>query len=160
MYKPELCQAFVGCSMFAPLKTLPSQCLPPIKIPEDCIYRPSWTMGREMLNPVPVMTFLNKDRYDKYQSDCSVVNAGPCWLSFTCFIISSCWRNTNAHTVLPLWPHTLWSLPRHPPIADCSVFHVWPPQTEQRNECTGSWLKMRIITRVVRCHLSACSCSS
>lgn len=43
--------------MFAPLKTLPSQCLPPIKIPEDCIYRPSWTMGREM-------TFLNKDRYD------------------------------------------------------------------------------------------------
>lgn len=63
MYKPELCQAFVGCSMFAPLKTLPSQCLPPVKIPEDCIYRPSWTMGREMLNPVPVMTFLSKDRY-------------------------------------------------------------------------------------------------
>ena len=56
MFKPELCQAFVGCSMFAPLKTLPSQCLPPVKIPEDCIYRPSWTMGREM-------TFLNKDRY-------------------------------------------------------------------------------------------------
>lgn len=63
VYKPDLCQPFVGCSMFAPLKTLPSQCLPPVKIPEDCIYRPSWTMGREMLNPVPVMTFLNKDRY-------------------------------------------------------------------------------------------------
>lgn len=62
VYKPELCQAFVGCSMFAPLKTLPSQFLPPIKVPEDCIYRPSWTMGREMLNPVTVMTFLNKDR--------------------------------------------------------------------------------------------------
>lgn len=86
MYKPELCQAFVGCSMFAPLKTLPSQCLPPIKIPEDCIYRPSWTMGREMLNPVPVMTFLNKDRYDRYKSDSCGVSAGPCWLSSTCFI--------------------------------------------------------------------------
>lgn len=59
VYKPELCQPFVGCSMFAPLKTLPSQCLPPIKVPEDCIYRPSWTMGRDM----PVMTYLNKDRY-------------------------------------------------------------------------------------------------
>lgn len=56
VYKPELCQAFVGCSMFAPLKTLPSQCLPPIKMPEEGIYRPSWTMGRDM-------TFLSKDRY-------------------------------------------------------------------------------------------------
>lgn len=65
MYKPELCQAFVGCSMFAPLKTLPSHCLTPIKIPDDCIYRPSWTMGRELLNPLPVMSFLNKDRYNK-----------------------------------------------------------------------------------------------
>ena len=63
VYKPELCQAFVGCSMFAPLRTLPSQCMPPIKLPEECIYRPSWTMGREMLNPVPVMAYLNKDRY-------------------------------------------------------------------------------------------------
>lgn len=63
VFKPELCQAFVGCSMFAPLKSLPSHCLPPIKLPEDSIYRPSWTMGREMLNPVPVMSVLNKDRY-------------------------------------------------------------------------------------------------
>lgn len=60
MYKPELCQAFVGCSMFAPLKTLPSQCLTPIKLPEECVYRPSWTMGREM----PVVTFISKDRYE------------------------------------------------------------------------------------------------
>lgn len=66
VYKPELCQAFVGCSMFAPLKTLPSQCLPPIKLPEECIYRPSWTtVGKlEMLNHphVPAMAYLNKDR--------------------------------------------------------------------------------------------------
>ncbi|MEQ2164349.1 hypothetical protein GOODEAATRI_005795, partial [Goodea atripinnis] len=60
--KPSEIKAFVGCSVFAPLKTLPSQCLPPIKLPEDCVYRTSWTMGREMLNPVPVMGFLNKDR--------------------------------------------------------------------------------------------------
>ncbi|XP_061754186.1 mediator of RNA polymerase II transcription subunit 13a [Nerophis ophidion] len=61
VYKPELCQAFLGCSMFAPLKSLPSQCLPPVKLPDDFIYRPSWTMGREMLNPMPLMTILNKD---------------------------------------------------------------------------------------------------
>ncbi|KAK6317162.1 hypothetical protein J4Q44_G00125620 [Coregonus suidteri] len=65
VYKPELCQAFVGCSMFAPLKTLPSQCLPPIKLPEECIYRSSWTtVGKlEMLNHlhVPTMAYLNKD---------------------------------------------------------------------------------------------------
>lgn len=62
MYKPELCQAFVGCSMFAPLKMLPSQCLPPVKLPEDCVYRASWTMTRDVLHPVPVLGFLNKDR--------------------------------------------------------------------------------------------------
>ncbi|XP_046876150.1 mediator of RNA polymerase II transcription subunit 13-like [Hypomesus transpacificus] len=62
VYKPELCQAFVGCSMFAPLKTLPSQCLPPIKLPDECSYRPSWTVGKlELLAPAPAMTFLNKD---------------------------------------------------------------------------------------------------
>uniref|UniRef100_A0A671RSB7 Mediator of RNA polymerase II transcription subunit 13 n=1 Tax=Sinocyclocheilus anshuiensis TaxID=1608454 RepID=A0A671RSB7_9TELE len=40
VYKPELFQPFVGCSMFAPLKSLPSQCLPPIKLPDECVYRP------------------------------------------------------------------------------------------------------------------------
>ncbi|KAG5844433.1 hypothetical protein ANANG_G00162470 [Anguilla anguilla] len=62
VYKPAMCQPFVGCTMFAPLKALPSQCMQPIKLPEECLYRPSWTVGKlELLNPVPAMTFLNKD---------------------------------------------------------------------------------------------------
>uniref|UniRef100_A0AAQ6AEF1 Mediator of RNA polymerase II transcription subunit 13 n=1 Tax=Amphiprion ocellaris TaxID=80972 RepID=A0AAQ6AEF1_AMPOC len=32
----------MGSSMFAPLSCLPSQSLPPLKIPEQCYYRPSW----------------------------------------------------------------------------------------------------------------------
>lgn len=86
MYKPELCQVFVGCSMFAPLKTLPSQCLPPIKIPEDCIYRPSWTTGREMLTPVPVMTFLNKDRYANKMDSIMRIDFLHAWMRFCEFI--------------------------------------------------------------------------
>lgn len=50
--------------MFAPLKTLPSQCLPPIKLPEECIYRQSWTVGKlDLLPPGPAMPFI-KDGYD------------------------------------------------------------------------------------------------
>uniref|UniRef100_A0A672RH98 Mediator of RNA polymerase II transcription subunit 13 n=1 Tax=Sinocyclocheilus grahami TaxID=75366 RepID=A0A672RH98_SINGR len=33
----------IGCSMYAPLRSLPSQCLSALKIPEHCYYRPSWT---------------------------------------------------------------------------------------------------------------------
>ncbi|XP_050965328.1 mediator of RNA polymerase II transcription subunit 13-like isoform X4 [Labeo rohita] len=33
----------IGCSMYTPLRSLPSQCLPALKIPEHCYYRPSWT---------------------------------------------------------------------------------------------------------------------
>ncbi|KAJ8280824.1 hypothetical protein GJAV_G00059490 [Gymnothorax javanicus] len=62
VYKPETCQPLVGCSMFAPLKTLPSQCLPPIKLPKECQYRPSWTLGKlELLHPLPSFSFLSKD---------------------------------------------------------------------------------------------------
>lgn len=35
-------QLLIGCSMYAPLRSLPSQCLPALKIPEHCYYRPSW----------------------------------------------------------------------------------------------------------------------
>lgn len=49
------------------------------------------------------------------------------------------------------------------PIAGGSISHAWLPQAEQGNECKmPSWLKMRIITGVVRwaptaapCHLTA-----
>ncbi|XP_058632229.1 mediator of RNA polymerase II transcription subunit 13-like isoform X2 [Onychostoma macrolepis] len=33
----------IGCSVYAPLRSLPSQCLPALEIPEHCYYRPSWT---------------------------------------------------------------------------------------------------------------------
>ncbi|KAJ8783995.1 hypothetical protein J1605_009038 [Eschrichtius robustus] len=64
VYKPENCQVLVGCSMFAPLKTLPSQCLPTIKLSEECIYRQSWTVGKlELLPSGPTMPFI-KEGYD------------------------------------------------------------------------------------------------
>ncbi|TKS84443.1 Mediator of RNA polymerase II transcription subunit 13-like [Collichthys lucidus] len=38
----------IGSSMFAPLSCLPSQSLPPLKIPEQCYYRPSWALMPKM----------------------------------------------------------------------------------------------------------------
>uniref|UniRef100_A0A665W9P8 Mediator of RNA polymerase II transcription subunit 13 n=1 Tax=Echeneis naucrates TaxID=173247 RepID=A0A665W9P8_ECHNA len=54
-------------SMFAPLSCLPSQSLPPLKIPEQCYYRPSWALMPKMEHFPAVMhpqnaTFL-KDGY-------------------------------------------------------------------------------------------------
>lgn len=50
--------------MFAPLKTLPSHCLPPIKLPEECIYRQSWTVGKlDLLPSGSSMPFI-KEGYD------------------------------------------------------------------------------------------------
>lgn len=64
VYKPETSQLFTGCSMYAPLKTLPSQCLVPIKLPEDCVYTPSWTLGKmELIPPVTNVNLLAKDRW-------------------------------------------------------------------------------------------------
>ncbi|XP_042251729.1 mediator of RNA polymerase II transcription subunit 13-like isoform X2 [Thunnus albacares] len=42
-FKPQ-----IGSSMFAPLSCLPSQSLPPLKIPEQCFYRPSWALMPKM----------------------------------------------------------------------------------------------------------------
>lgn len=64
VYKPETSQLFTGCSMYAPLKTLPSQCLVPIKLSEDCVYTPSWTLGKmELIPPVTNVNLLAKDRW-------------------------------------------------------------------------------------------------
>ncbi|XP_051269294.1 mediator of RNA polymerase II transcription subunit 13-like isoform X2 [Dicentrarchus labrax] len=38
----------IGSSMFALLSCLPSQSLPPLKIPEQCYYRPSWALLPKM----------------------------------------------------------------------------------------------------------------
>lgn len=63
VYKTETCQSMIGCSMYAPLKTLPSQCLLPVKLPEDCVYTPSWTLGKmELMPPVSTVSLLPKDR--------------------------------------------------------------------------------------------------
>lgn len=43
-----LIQPQVGSSMFAPLPCLPSQTLPPLKIPDQCYYRPSWALMPKM----------------------------------------------------------------------------------------------------------------
>ncbi|XP_062268747.1 mediator of RNA polymerase II transcription subunit 13-like isoform X1 [Platichthys flesus] len=38
----------IGSSMFAPLSCLPSQTLPPLKLPDQCYYRPSWALMPKM----------------------------------------------------------------------------------------------------------------
>ncbi|XP_061418072.1 mediator of RNA polymerase II transcription subunit 13-like isoform X1 [Lethenteron reissneri] len=44
VFRTSRLQPFVGSSMFAPLKALPSGCLPPVRVPDSAIYRPSWTL--------------------------------------------------------------------------------------------------------------------
>uniref|UniRef100_A0A8C5G0P1 Mediator of RNA polymerase II transcription subunit 13 n=1 Tax=Gouania willdenowi TaxID=441366 RepID=A0A8C5G0P1_GOUWI len=56
------------CShMFAPLSCLPSQTLPPLKIPDQCYYRPSWTLLPKMEHFPAVMhpqsSAFSKDGY-------------------------------------------------------------------------------------------------
>uniref|UniRef100_A0A147A2N0 Mediator of RNA polymerase II transcription subunit 13 n=1 Tax=Fundulus heteroclitus TaxID=8078 RepID=A0A147A2N0_FUNHE len=57
----------IGSSMFAPLSCLPSQTLPPLKIPEQCYYRPSWALLPKMEHFTPIMhpqnTAFTKDGY-------------------------------------------------------------------------------------------------
>ncbi|KAJ8286318.1 hypothetical protein GJAV_G00037090 [Gymnothorax javanicus] len=44
VYRVPSVQPHMGSSMFAPLRSLPSSCLPPLKISENCYYRPSWAL--------------------------------------------------------------------------------------------------------------------
>ncbi|KAG9353874.1 hypothetical protein JZ751_011998 [Albula glossodonta] len=48
VYRVPTIQPHMGCSMFAPLRTLPSACLPPLKISDNCYYRPSWALPPKM----------------------------------------------------------------------------------------------------------------
>lgn len=41
MYKPPAIAKMVGSSKYAPLTNLPSQNLPPIILPPNCVYKPS-----------------------------------------------------------------------------------------------------------------------
>ncbi|XP_038059919.1 mediator of RNA polymerase II transcription subunit 13-like isoform X2 [Patiria miniata] len=50
VYKTPTMERFVGASMYAPLKSLPSSKLPPLRIPDNCVYKPSWQIP---LSPKP-----------------------------------------------------------------------------------------------------------
>ncbi|XP_041456106.1 mediator of RNA polymerase II transcription subunit 13-like isoform X2 [Lytechinus variegatus] len=58
VYKIPPTERFVGPSMYAPLKALPSSKQPPLKIPEACHYRPSWQLP---LSPKPDLLPVTKD---------------------------------------------------------------------------------------------------
>ncbi|XP_028318308.1 mediator of RNA polymerase II transcription subunit 13-like isoform X1 [Gouania willdenowi] len=65
--KPQTCS-----HMFAPLSCLPSQTLPPLKIPDQCYYRPSWTLLPKMEHFPAVMhpqsSAFSKDGYTNIPS--------------------------------------------------------------------------------------------
>ncbi|KAM9306494.1 mediator of RNA polymerase II transcription subunit 13-like [Pholidichthys leucotaenia] len=62
----------ISSSMFAPLSCLPSQSLPPLKIPEQCNYRPSWSLLPKMEHFAAIMhpqtTAFTKDGYTNIPS--------------------------------------------------------------------------------------------
>ncbi|XP_061118903.1 mediator of RNA polymerase II transcription subunit 13-like isoform X1 [Conger conger] len=60
VYRVPSLQPHMRSSMFAPLRTLPSSCLPPLRIPENCYYRPSWAQlpKMEQLALPPQVPFL------------------------------------------------------------------------------------------------------
>uniref|UniRef100_A0AAR2K264 Mediator of RNA polymerase II transcription subunit 13 n=1 Tax=Pygocentrus nattereri TaxID=42514 RepID=A0AAR2K264_PYGNA len=61
VYRVPSVQPQLGSSMFAPLRTLPSQCLPLLKIPEPCYYRPSWALLPKMDNVPSISTLQDQD---------------------------------------------------------------------------------------------------
>uniref|UniRef100_A0A3B3D0C2 Mediator of RNA polymerase II transcription subunit 13 n=1 Tax=Oryzias melastigma TaxID=30732 RepID=A0A3B3D0C2_ORYME len=61
----------ISSSMFAPLSCLPSQNLPPLKIPDQCYYRPSWAVLPKMEHFTTVMhprNVFSKDGYTNIPS--------------------------------------------------------------------------------------------
>ncbi|XP_035382892.1 mediator of RNA polymerase II transcription subunit 13-like isoform X5 [Electrophorus electricus] len=71
--KAEDIRPQLGCSMFAPLRTLPSQCLLPLKIPEQCYYRPSWVLLPKTEHYcLPAHTPFLRDGYVNVPSICTL----------------------------------------------------------------------------------------
>lgn len=66
VYRIPPTERFVGPSMYAPLKALPSSKLPPLKIPENCQYRPSWQLP---LSPKPELVPVLKDSMNAMDID-------------------------------------------------------------------------------------------
>ncbi|XP_075069949.1 mediator of RNA polymerase II transcription subunit 13-like isoform X2 [Mixophyes fleayi] len=75
VYRVPSFQPFLGTSMFAPLKSLPSQCLLSLKIPDACIYRPSWAAPPKIQHlPLPPATSFTRDGYMNVPSEGSLTD--------------------------------------------------------------------------------------
>ncbi|KAM9329372.1 mediator of RNA polymerase II transcription subunit 13-like [Gastrophryne carolinensis] len=75
VFKVPSYQPFLGSSMFAPLKSLPSQCLLSLKIPDACIYRPSWAAPPKVQHlPLPPPATFSRDGYMNVPSEGSVTD--------------------------------------------------------------------------------------
>ncbi|XP_029108438.1 mediator of RNA polymerase II transcription subunit 13-like isoform X3 [Scleropages formosus] len=75
VYRVPHIQPQVGCSIFAPLRTLPSQCLAPLKIPDNCYYRPSWAVPPKMENlALPPQVPFSRDGYVNVPSVSSLLD--------------------------------------------------------------------------------------
>lgn len=74
VFKPAPVAKFVGSSKYAPLPNLPSQLLPPISLPPQCIYKPSWQYPLPILEkalaPSHVSTLSSVESLDRMH--CSV----------------------------------------------------------------------------------------
>ncbi|KAG7499347.1 mediator of RNA polymerase II transcription subunit 13-like isoform X2 [Solea senegalensis] len=83
----------IGSSMFAPLSCLPSQTLPPLKIPEQCYYRPSWALLPKMEHFPAVMhpqnTTFNRDGYTNIPSVNTVTDQEYSQMSATTASVST-----------------------------------------------------------------------
>ncbi|GAB6029834.1 hypothetical protein CHUAL_005543 [Chamberlinius hualienensis] len=49
VYKPQMAAKFVSSTKYAPLSNLPSQTLPPVALPSQCIYKPSWQYPMQVI---------------------------------------------------------------------------------------------------------------
>lgn len=58
VYQVPPVEKIVGPTMYAPLKSLPSSRCPPLKVPEYCIYKPSWQLP---LSPKPELIPMIKE---------------------------------------------------------------------------------------------------
>lgn len=66
MFKPPSICKMVGSSKYAPLTNLPSQNLPPVTIPDNCLYKPSWVQHAE--KPIPQMSNSNNAQQQQQPS--------------------------------------------------------------------------------------------
>ncbi|XP_026210342.1 mediator of RNA polymerase II transcription subunit 13-like isoform X2 [Anabas testudineus] len=83
----------IGSSMFAPLSCLPSQTPSPLKIPEQCFYRPSWALLPKMEHFPTVMhpqnTSFIRDGYTNIPSVNTLTDQEYCQMSATSASVST-----------------------------------------------------------------------